>query len=120
MSKKDDPHKFLDFSRHQLKGDANELDPDTREKLMQMKHRALESSLEGKNNFPDWASLPIIGFITALIFVSLVYLKPDLKSRTDNGLEDLEILISSDPIDFYENLEFLQKWKMPENETKVK
>ena len=111
MSEKDDPHRFLDFSRHKLKEGENELDPDTRDKLIQMRQRALESSLEGESNFPDWAPLPLIVFITGLIFISLVYLKPDLVSQSDNSLEDLEILISNDPVEFYENLEFLQKWK---------
>ena len=111
MSEKDDPHRFLDFSRHKLKEGENELDPDTRDKLIQMRQRALESSLEGESNFPDWATLPLIVFITGLIFISLVYLKPDLVSQSDNSLEDLEIPISNDPVEFYENLEFLQKWK---------
>ncbi len=116
MNEKDDPQKFLDFARHKLKGDASELDDDTREKLLQMRHRALESSLEGESNLPNWASLPLVVFITALIFIALVYVKPSLEPQTDNSLEDLEILISNDPIDFYENLELLQTLKESESE----
>ena len=111
MSEKDDPKKFLGLSHHQLNADANELDADTREKLLQIQHQTLESSLERKSNFPEWASLPLICFITALIFISLIYVKPNLRPQTNNSLEDLEILIANDPIEFYENLEFLQKWK---------
>ena len=40
MSEKDDPQKFLGSSHHQLKTDANELDADTREKLLQIQHGA--------------------------------------------------------------------------------
>ena len=111
MSEENDPHKSLDFSRQHLKRDENELDADTRNKLMQIRHRALESSLGRKSNFPNWATLPIIAFVTALIFIALIYLKPNPGPQTVNSLEDLEILISNDPIDFFENLEFLQKWK---------
>jgi hypothetical protein len=118
MNEKDDPHKYLDFSRKQLKGDINDLDADTREKLLHMQHRALESSLERKSNIPDWATLPIIAFITALLFVAFVYLKPNLEPQSDNDLEDLEIMISKDPIEFYENLEFLTNWENLQSEKK--
>ena len=118
MSEKDDPQKFLGSSHHQLKTDANELDADTREKLLQIQHRALESSLEKKSNFPTWISMPLMCFITALIFIALIYVKPNSGPQTDNSLEDLEVLMANDPIEFYENLEFLQKWKDPKNEKK--
>ena len=39
-------------------------------------------------------------------------------AQTDNSLEDLEILIANEPIEFYENLEFLQKWKELKSEKK--
>jgi hypothetical protein len=110
MSDKDDPLKSLDFARRQLRVDPNELDADTREKLMQIRHLALESSLEGKSSFPDWATIPIIAFVTAVIFVVLLYVKPEAPP-IDEGPEDLEILLSNDPIEFYENIEFLQKWR---------
>lgn len=116
MSERNDPHKYLDFSRDRLRSDTSDLDPDTREKLMQIRNRALESSLDKKSTLPNWANLPILGFISALVFISVVYLKPDLGSQPDNSLEDLEILTSDDPIEFYENLEFLQKWKSLKNE----
>ena len=118
MSEKDDPEKFLGLSHHQLNADANELDADTREKLLQIQHWARESSSERKSNFPEWASLPLLGFITVLIFISLIYVKLNRGPQTDNSLEDLKILIANDQIEFYENLEFLQKWKDLKSEKK--
>ena len=53
----------------------------------------------------------MIAFITALLFILLVYFKPKLSTKIDEKTEDLEILLSSDSLEFYENLEFLQKWK---------
>ena len=120
MSEKDDPRKSLGSSHHQLKTDINELDADTREKLLQIQHRALESSLDRKSNFPQWASLPLMGFITAIIFIAVIYIKPNRAPQTDNSPEDLEILIANDPLEFYENLEFLQKWKDLKSERKDK
>ena len=118
MSEKDDPQKFPGLSRHQLKTDEKELDADTREKLLQLQHRDFESKLESKSNFPEWASLPLLCFITALIFIALIYAKPKPGPQTDNSLEDLEILIANEPIEFYENLEFLQKQKELKSEKK--
>ena len=118
MSEKDDFHNFPGLSHHKLNTDAKELDADTREKLLQIQHRALESSLERKSSFLEWAPLPLICFITALIFISLVYVKPNQEPHTDNSPEDLEILFANDPIEFYENLEFLQKWNDLKSEKK--
>ncbi len=111
MNDREDQQKFLDFARRKLEAGTSDLDADTREKLLQMRHRALESSLEGESSFPEWATLPIIAFITAVIFVILVYVKPNPEPQINNNPEDLEILLSNDPIEFYENLELLQKWK---------
>jgi len=113
MNEKEDQQKILDFVRRKLETGKDELDADTREKLIQMRHRALESSLEENSSFPDWATLPIIAFVTAVVFVVLVYVKPT--PQINNSPEDLEILLSNDPIEFYENLELLQKWKEQNN-----
>jgi hypothetical protein len=118
MNDKEDQQKFLDFTRRKLDAGTDDLDADTREKLIQMRHRALESSLEGESSFPNWATLPIIAFVTAVIFIILIYVKPG--PQTDNSPEDLEILLSNDPIEFYENLEVLQKWKDQKNANEKK
>ena len=109
MNDEYDPLKSLSFTRRKLSKSVNDLDPDTREKLMQLRHRAMESSLEGESKFPDWATMPIIAFVTAVIFVLLIYVKPG--SQVDDGPEDVELLLSNNSIEFYENLEFLQKWE---------
>ena len=111
MNDEYDPLKSLSFTRRNLGKNADKLDADTREKLLQIRHRAMESSLEGESNFPDWATLPIIAFVTAVIFVLLIYVKPGSAPQVNEGPEDLELLLSNNPIGFYENLEFLQKWE---------
>ncbi len=111
MNDKNDPLESLRFARRKLNENTNNLDADTREKLMQIRHRAMESSLEGESNFPDWATLPIIAFVTAVIFVLLIYVKPGSKPQVNDGPEDLELLLSNNPIEFYVNMKFLQKWE---------
>jgi len=111
MNDEYDPLKSLGFARRKLTGSAEDLDADTREKLMQIRHRAMESSLGGESNFPDWATLPIIAFVTAVIFVLLIYIKPGSTPQVSDVPDDLELLLSNNPVEFYENLEFLQKWE---------
>lgn len=111
MNDENDPLKSLSFTRRNLGKNADKLDADTREKMMQIRHRAMESSLEGESNFPEWATLPIIAFVTAVIFILLIYVKPGSAPQVNEGPEDLELLLSNNPIEFYENLEFLQKWE---------
>lgn len=118
MIDKDDPLNSSEFSRRPLMGSPDRLDADTREKWMQMRHRDLESSLENKSPFPDWLSMPLIGLITAVIFMALIYLKPN--ATTDNSLQELEILLSQDSIEFYEKLEFLQQWRSLNSESEEK
>ena len=45
MNDKKDPDDYLNFSRSQLRGDIKDLDADTREKLIQLRHRAMESTI---------------------------------------------------------------------------
>jgi hypothetical protein len=116
MNDKNDPLESLSFARRKLNENSKDLDADTREKLMQIRHRAMESSLEGESNFPDWATLPIIAFVTAVIFVLLIYVKPGSTPQVNDGPEDLELLLSKNPIEFYENLEFLQNWEKERSE----
>ena len=111
MNDNNNPLKSLSFTRSNLGKNADKLDADTRDKLMQIRHRAMESSLEGESNIPEWATFPIIAFVTAVIFVLLIYVKPGPAPQVEDGPEDLELLLSNNPIELYENLEFLQKWE---------
>ena len=43
MIEENDPHKSSDSSPRPFKSDINDLDADTREKLIQMRHRDFES-----------------------------------------------------------------------------
>lgn len=104
---------FLDFARRKLNQGTDHLDPDTRNKLIAMRNRALNIP-EGKSIFPQWAPLPVMGLLTAALFIILVYAKPPTAPNIDTGLEDLEILASVDQLELYEDLEFYE-WLANEN-----
>ena len=107
---------FLDFARQRLNQGVENLDADTRHKLISMRNRAMNIR-ETKSWFPQWAPLPVMGLLTAALFFILVYVKPSPLSKPDTGLEDLEILASSDQLEFYENLDFYDWFANQNNET---
>ena len=96
---------FLDFARKRLNEGTENMDPDTRQKLIDMRNRAMNIR-ESKSWLPNWALLPAMGLFTAALYLVLIYAKPVTQPRLDTGLEDLEILSSDDQLDFYEELEF--------------
>ena len=96
---------FLDFARQRLNRGIEGLDPDTRQKLISMRNRALDIN-ENKRWLPEWAPLPIMGLLTAVLYLILVYVKPAPFPKPDTGLEDLVVLTSADQLELYENLEF--------------
>ncbi len=104
---------FLDFARKRLNQGTENLDPDTRHKLISMRNRALDLQ-ESKSWFPQWAPLPVMGLLTGVLFIILVYAKPGSVQNMDTGLEDLEILASVDQLELYEDLEFYD-WLANEN-----
>ncbi|MEK9629891.1 MAG: hypothetical protein VW455_12840 [Nitrospinota bacterium] len=114
MSKKE--QEFLDFARNRLNQGVEDLDPDTRHKLISMRNRAMNIR-ETKSWFPQWAPLPAMGLLTAALFFILVYVKPSSLSKPDTGLEDLEMLASADQLELYENLEFYDWLANQNNET---
>ncbi len=103
MSK--DDNDFLEFARQRLNQGTDNLDPDTRQKLIDMRNRALDLH-ESKSWFPQWAPLPAMGLLTGVLFLILVYAKPTTVPKPGTGLEDLEILASADQLELYEDLEF--------------
>ena len=108
-----DEKEFLEFARQRLNQGTENLDPDTKHKLLAMRNRALDIQ-ENKNWFPQWAPLPVMSLLTATLFIILVYTKPGSVPKLDTGLEDLEILASVDHLELYENLEFYD-WLANEN-----
>lgn len=108
-----DQKDFLEFARNRLNQGTENLDPDTKQKLLTMRNRAMDIQ-ENKTWFPQWAPLPVMGLLTATLFIILVYAKPGSVQKLDTGLEDLEILASLDQLELYEELEFYD-WLANEN-----
>jgi len=112
---------FLDKARQELDSSCEGLDGQTLSRLNRIRHEALE-----RDSHPGRALLaPFGGLVTACVLVMLVSVYyPGQNTYTTvpvqesaSAVEDLDILISPESIDFFENLEFYQ-W-LEENESAV-
>ena len=107
----------------ELDSSCDRLDGYTQSRLNSIRHAALESS----GSKPGRALLaPFGGFATACVLVLLVSVfyqdttapaSPGIQEGQGSPLEDIDILTSTETLDFYENLEFYQ-W-LEENEASV-
>ena len=112
---------FLDKVRSELDRSCDRLDGYTQSRLNSIRHAAVE---HGRKR-PGRALLaPFGGFVTACVLVLVVTLFLQQQDRPvpavpDNrsAIEDLDILTSTESLEFFENLEFYQ-W-LEENEASV-
>ena len=113
-----DEQAFLDSAREQLDRSCDRLDGKTQSRLNSIRHAAIE---HGRRH-PGRALLaPFGGLVTACVLVLVVSVffqgadtpVPDNRST----MEDLDILTSTESLEFFENLEFYQ-W-LEENEASV-
>lgn len=109
---------FMEQVRRELDQSCNALDGHTLSRLNTMRHAALEHKLRKPRAF----LLPFGGLVSACVLVLTVSLLDHSGQFTDNApvntpLEDLEILTSSESLDFFENYEFYQ-W-LAEDKTSV-
>jgi len=108
--------------RRTLDHSCDRLDAQTRSRLNSIRHAALEQAGRKKT----WPMLaPFGGLVTACVLVLVVSMNYNgstvqpVNKSTGSGMaiEDLDILTSTESLEFYENLEFYQ-W-LEENETSV-
>lgn len=103
MNAKDSEQAFINRAREAFDGSVENLDEETRSAIARSRRRALESST-GKGR---WIMLPAGALATVALAVVLYF---SVSARNGNGLEadDLDMLSSSESLEFYEDLEFYQ------------
>jgi hypothetical protein len=112
---------FLDNVRSDLDRSCDRLDGHTQSRLNSIRHAAVEHG----HRHPGRAMLaPFGGLVTAcvlVVVVSLFFRQPEspvpVIQDNRNAIEDLDILTSSESLEFFENLEFFQ-W-LEENEVSI-
>ncbi len=113
---------FLDKASDALDKSCDSMDGQTLSRLNRIRHAAIE---HGQQSQGRTLLSPFGGLITACVFVFVVSVfypgQSDIPIPVtpDNGtaIEDLDILTSTESLEFFENLEFYQ-W-LEENESSV-
>jgi hypothetical protein len=106
--------------RQRLDQSCRSLDGHTLSRLNSIRHAALERKQSRSSRM---LLLPFGGFVSACVLVLSVTLfrpgvAPDLDSSAGaSALEDIELLTSTESLDFYEDYEFYQ-W-LAENESSI-
>ena len=103
MNGEKDKQEFLLFAKKHLDKSVDELDSATLSRLAHSRHRALSSEPQGI----QWA-WPAWGLATASVVVLSIILWFQNPMNPEPSLltEDLELLASSDSLEFYEDLDF--------------
>ncbi len=106
MTEKEKDRAFLETAKYLLDKNAEEMDSKTRARLREGRYRAIQS-LQSQKKAVSWqwpAAGMAVACAAALAFFFLMK-DPGTKALVSN-VEDIELLASSEPIEFYDDLEF--------------
>jgi hypothetical protein len=114
MSEKDKETRFLKNIKKTLDDGSRNLDSSHQSKLTQIRYQALES--KSKRMFPNWSYLPAMrwGTVACALLIGVLYFGQPGTVQMEPGLEDIDLLASTDVMEFYEDLEFYS-WLAEEN-----
>ena len=114
MSEKERETHFLKKVKNVLDEGNRNLDSSHQSKLTQIRNRALES--KSKRRFQDWSFFPAMqwGAVACALLIGIILLNKPNTNQSAPGIEDIDLLASSDVIEFYEDLEFYS-WLAEEN-----
>ena len=104
-----DPNKeqqFIDNVKKALDLDAENLDAGTQAKLTRARHRALDAGERKGFDLRQWFSVPVMGWATASILVLGLAFFVQQSNSTLPPLEDIDLLVAEDNLEFYDGLEF--------------
>lgn len=108
MKQKQPDTEFVERIRKELDRGVAHLDPGVTARLSRARQRALGSERERKTIWLKPRRLwPAVAIAAALVlFVMLIDYRTLPKSQLTSGIEDVEILASSDNPDFFDELDF--------------
>ena len=110
---------FLDKLKESLDQRIDTLDGETLSRLNRARHAALQQQHLPAHSVNKWAWLPASG-IAAAILVSSVFMfrSEHIPDINGNDIDEIEIIASTDNIDFYEQLDFYM-WLLEEESDAV-
>ena len=111
MKEKDRENVFVDKVLSTLDKSAHDLDPKTLSRLRLIRTEALETA-KSRSWTSRWLGLgplfPAASIATAsvILLATFLYLTNPFGIRIHNGFEDSEILVATDNLEFYDELDF--------------
>ena len=114
MNNQDKEKQFLDNVKKALDLDAENLDPGTQAKLARSRRRALDAGERKGFDIRNWFTLPTAGWATACLLVLGLTFFVQQPNGTPPPLEDIDLLVAEDNLEFYDSLEFYA-WLAEEN-----
>jgi hypothetical protein len=121
MIGQDQERDFLEEAKALLDETARNLDNRTRKGLAQIRINALASvgeKLPGFFSFWRWITVGGLATATVAGVALFFFLKTSPANLPAGPIQDLEIITSREPIDFYENLEFY-RWMAAQDRQSV-
>ena len=114
MNETEQDKRFLKQIKKTLDKGSSRLDPGIQSRLTQIRFKAMESKSKGW--FPEWMYQPATKWASAACVLLLVvfYFGEPNKTHVGPGLEDIDLLTSTDVLELYEELEFYA-WLAEEN-----
>ena len=102
MTEKNQEQKFIDNVKSTFNESVNNIDGATLSRLTQLRHAALKA----KHKYSlKWIFVPAGALATALLVYVLVFNSPEKQMIT---ADDIELISSSDSLEFYDDLEFYE------------
>lgn len=114
MNETEQDKRFLKQIKKTLDEGSSRLDPGIQSRLTQIRFKAMESKSKGW--FPEWMYQPTTKWVSAACVLLLVvfYFGEPNKTHVGSGLEDIDLLTSTDVLELYGELEFYA-WLAEEN-----
>lgn len=108
---------FIANVKKALDLDAGNLDAGTQAKLTRARHKALDAGERKNFDIRQWFTFPVAGWATACVLVLglTLFVQPN---GTAPPLEDIDLLVAEDNLEFYDGLEFYA-WLAEENEASI-
>lgn len=107
MSQQPDDKEFEQHIKRLLDDSTEHLDAGVQSRLTQARYRALE---QGRKTswWSEWIPKPIPAFAAAacVLLALVMTLKDPSGTQSENTLDDLELLATTDQLELYEDLEF--------------
>ena len=108
MTDKDDENSLLKKVKNSLDHSEKNIDAGNLSALNRIRQEALKIKEREKTGRLSWLPTPLPALATATVVLLAVFLvfTGEREQAPDNNLEDLEILVSNNKLEFYEDLDF--------------